>query len=258
MFNPDLCWLYSDPLTIIFILQHQPFDLTQTHAYTHTYTHRSPSVAAENILLTYFVSWRLKALRDFIHRIWLKSGLRVSFLSHLSWPQCWPVFVSQHLHVHQSATCIYTKSNFHSSYSYFNVEVIIWIIYVFFESLFVERLKRFLVVFFFFAIIRVRFVHEPVNTVFVCAGVSLPSSNIWHLPAMRLLPSGLLFPVVWPRNRPVPVQAWCDRSTVQCVWQPIRWGHKFRLWRWGQNKKRFIRNENCLFVKHKKLVLEDH
>lgn len=73
-------------------------------------------------------------------------------------------------------------------------------------------------------------------SVMVCSGVSLPPRRLWHLPAVRLLPSGLLFAVMWPRNRPVSVQAWCDWSPVQLLWQPLWWGDKFRLWRWGTNQ----------------------
>lgn len=74
----------------------------------------------------------------------------------------------------------------------------------------------------------------PSTCVCVCvhSGVSLPSSGLWHLPAMWLLPSGFLFTFMWPRDRPVPVQAWRDWSPVQHMRQPLRRGHKFRLWRW--------------------------
>lgn len=64
------------------------------------------------------------------------------------------------------------------------------------------------------------------------AGVSLPSTGLRHLPPLRLLPGGLLLAVMWPRIRPVPVQAWGYRPPVQCVRQPVCWGHKFRLWGW--------------------------
>lgn len=68
----------------------------------------------------------------------------------------------------------------------------------------------------------------------VCAysGVSLPFTGLWHLPAMWLLPGGFLLAVMWPRDRPVPVQARRDWSPVQHMWQPFRWGYKFRLWGW--------------------------
>lgn len=75
------------------------------------------------------------------------------------------------------------------------------------------------------------------HTLWMCAcvcvsGVSLPSAGLWHLPAMWLLPGGLLLAVMWPRDRPVSVPARRDWSPVQRMWQPLRWGHKLWLWRW--------------------------
>lgn len=63
-------------------------------------------------------------------------------------------------------------------------------------------------------------------------GVSLPFAGLWRLPAVRLLPGRLFLPIMWSRKRPVSVPAWCDRSPVQHVWQPVCWSHKFRVWRW--------------------------
>lgn len=79
-----------------------------------------------------------------------------------------------------------------------------------------------------------KFVHASFFCTFahVSAGVSLPSPGLRHLSPMRLLPGGFLLTVMWPRDRPVPVQAWCYWTPVQHMRQPFCWGHKFRLWGW--------------------------
>lgn len=71
--------------------------------------------------------------------------------------------------------------------------------------------------------------------VYICvSGVPLPPAGQWLLPALWLLPCGLLLPVMWPREWPVPVSGWCDWPTVQHVRQPLRWSHTEGLRRWDR------------------------
>lgn len=70
-------------------------------------------------------------------------------------------------------------------------------------------------------------------SVSVSPGQLLPAAEQWHLLPLRLLPLRLPHALLRHGDGTVSLQAWCHRAAVQPLRQPLRWGHRQGLRRYG-------------------------